>query len=319
MDLSGTVLRKGHKKVIQPAAWAVLVVLLIIPVQLFAQGASPLTLDENAGVSASFSSLYQFRSNLDGGGDVSASQVALGIGGGTRLSDQTSLGLRLTYDREEYNFTNATGFAVPNPWNQIDKVGLSARLGYKVSDTWSVNAGPVIQYAGEDGARFNDSLLYGGTVSASYRVNPNLMVGFGAGVFYRLEETKVFPSLIVSWKINDRLRLGNSYRLGPAGPAGLELSYKADENWELAAGGGHRSSRFRLDRNGSTPGGIGENTSWPVYGRVSRKLGSAFHVDLFGGAAFGGKMKLQDSRGNDINSVSYNTAPLLGLNLRSTF
>ena len=147
----------------------------------------------------------------------------------------------------------------------------------------------------------------------------DFIIGLGAGVFYRLEKTRVFPSLIVSWKINDRLHLGNSYRLGPAGPAGLELSYKLDENWEVAAGGGLRSSRFRLDKNGSTPGGIGENRSWPVYARLSRKLGSALHLDLYGGAAFAGEIKLQDSSGHDINSVKYNTTPLVGFNLRAIF
>jgi hypothetical protein len=162
-------------------------------------------------------------------------------------------------------------------------------------------------------------LMYGGVVYAGYRANPDLTIGFGAGVFYRLEETRIFPSLIVSWKINDRLRLGNSYRLGPAGPAGLELSYKLDENWEAAAGGGLRSARFRLDKNGSTPGGIGENRNWPVYARLSRKLGSPFILDLYGGAAFAGEIKLQDSGGQDINTVKYNATPLVGFNLRAIF
>lgn len=193
------------------------------------------------------------------------------------------------------------------------------RLGYKLNDQWSIGGGPVVQYAGENGAKFGDSLMYGGIVSAVYRADPNLMLGFGAGVFYRLEETQVFPSLIVSWKITDRLRLGNSYRLGIAGPAGLELSYKLDDNWEAAVVGGRRSSRFRLDKDGSTPGGIGENSNWPVYARLSRKLGPEFHLDLYGGAAFAGKMKLQDSSGNDIRSLDYNTTPLLGFNLRAGF
>jgi hypothetical protein len=74
-----------------------------------------------------------------------------------------------------------------------------------------------------------------------------------------------------------------------------------------------------LDRDGSTPGGIGENSSWPVYARLSRKLGSDLYLDLYGGAAFGGKMKLQDSNGNDIRSIDYNTTPLIGLNLRAGF
>ena len=319
MHKSGTLTFTKGKGIARRIGWAPLAFLLLIPANLFAQMASPLTIDENARFSASASSSYQFKSNLDGGGDVSIARFGIGISGSTPLNDKTGLGVRMTYDREEYNFSNPRGFAVSDPWNQINRLGLGMRLGYKLNDQWRVGGGPIVQYAGEDGAGFGDSLMYGGVVSAIYRANPDLMIGFGAGVFYRLEETRIFPSLIVSWKINDRLRLGNSYSLGPTGPAGIELSYKLDENWELAAGGGHRSSRFRLDKNGSTPGGIGENRSWPVYARLSRKLGSALHLDLYGGAAFAGRMKLQDSSGRDINSIDYNTTPLVGFNLRVGF
>ena len=311
--------REKGKGIAGPAGWTLLAFLLLIPANLFGQMASPLTIDENARLSAYASSSYQFKSNLDGGGDVSIARYGIGVGGAMPLSDRFGLGVRVTYDREEYNFSNALGFAASNPWNQINRLGLGMRLGYRLTDQWSVGGGPMVQYAGENGASFSDALMYGGIVSALYRANPDFMIGFGAGVFYRLEETRVFPSLIISWKINDRLRLGNSYRLGPTGPAGLELSYKLDGNWEVAAGGGHRSSRFRLDKDGSTPGGIGENRSWPIYARLSRKLGSALHLDLYGGAAFGGEMKLQDSGGRDINSVNYNTTPLMGINLRTIF
>jgi hypothetical protein len=256
---------------------------------------------------------------MDGGGDVSISHYAAGVGGEKPLGDKAGLAVRVSYDREEYNFSNAKGFLVQNPWTQINRLGLNMRLRYNLTDQWSMGGGPVVQHAGENGASFGDSLMYGGIVSAAYRANPDLTIGFGVGFFFGLEETRVFPSLIVSWKITDRLRLGNSYRIGATGPAGLELSYKLDENWEAAAGGGHQSSRFRLDKDGATPGGVGENRSWPVYARLSRKLGSTLHLDLQGGAALGGKVKLRNSSGDDIASIDYNTTPFLGFNLRAGF
>lgn len=311
--------RTRGKGIVKPAAGVLMAFFLLLPVNGLAQMASPLAVDEKTRFSASASSSYQFKSNLDGGGDVSIARYGIGIGGLVPLTDRAELGLHMSYDLEDYNFSNTNAFMVQKPWGQINRVGLSMRLGFKLNDQWSIGAGPVVQEAGETGAKFGDSLNYGGIVSAVYRANPNLTIGFGAGVFYRLEETRFFPSLIVSWKITDRLRLGNSYRLGVTGPAGLELSYKLDDNWEVAAGGGNRSSRFRLDENGSTPNGIGENSSWPVYARIGRKLGSVFHLDLYGGAAFHGNMKLQDSNGNDIHSIDYNTAPILGFNLGAGF
>jgi hypothetical protein len=315
----GTLPRAIGKVIFKPVGGVLIAFLLLMPANLFGQTASPLTIDEKARFSASASSSYQFKSNLDGGGDVSIAHYGISVSGTAPLTARAGFGVSMSYNREEYNFSNTDGFLVQNPWHQINRMSLVMRLGYKLTDEWSIGGGPVVQNAGEDGANFGDSLMYGGMVSAIYRANPDLTIGFGTGVFYRLDETRVFPSLIVSWKITDRLRLGNSYRLGTAGPAGLELSYKLDENWEAAAGGGHRSSRFRLDKDGSTPGGIGENSNWPVYARLSRKLGSMIHLDLYGGAAFGGKMKLQNSNGNDIGSVNYNTAPLAGFNLRAGF
>ena len=274
---------------------------------------------ENFKLSISTSSAHQFKSDLSGGGDVSVSRYALAIGGTKPVSENLGLGVRMSYELDDYHFSKVNSLSTQNPWGNINRLGLGMQLAYKMSDQWSISGGPVLQSAGENGANFSDSLLYGAIVSATYKANRDFTVGLGAGAFSRLNETRVFPSLIISWNITDRLHLGNSYRLGPAGPAGLELSYILDQNWQVAAGGGHHALRFRLDKNGPLPDGIGQNYNWPVYTRLSRKLGKMLHLDLYGGAAFGGKMQLQDSNGNEVNSASYSAAPLMGFNLSASF
>jgi hypothetical protein len=313
--------RTGREKKIDRVVWAMTasVLFLFLPATLCAQMATPMAVGETSRLSASVSSAYQFKSNMDGGGDVSIAHYGVGIGGGIPLGERAVLGMHMNYAVEDYHFSDANVFPVQKPWGQINRVGFSMLLGGRLTEKWSIGAGPVIQYAGENGAKFGDSLNYGGIVSAVYRPTQDVTIGFGAGVFYRLHETRFFPSLIASWNITDRLRLGNSSRLGVTGPAGVELSYKMDDNWDTAVGGGYQSSRFRLDENGSTPNGIGENSSWPVYARLGRKLGKVFLLDLYGGLAFKGNMKLQDSSGNDIRSIDYNTAPIVGFNLRASF
>lgn len=262
---------------------------------------------------------YQPSSHVSGGGDVTVSRYSVSAGSTIPINDRVSLGFGLSYELDDYNFSRLSGFAVPDPWNKIDRIGLHARVTYRLSSEWSLFGAPVVQYAGEEGADFGDSLLYGGTVGALYRPNKNFVVGFGAGVFYRLEETKAFPALIFSWKISDKLRLGNSFRTGPSGPAGLELAYAFDRQWEAAVGGGYRSYRFRLDKDGQTPNGIGQNNSGVLFARVSRRLGQHLRADLYGGAAFAGKLRLEDSHGHEIDQVSYNTAPMVGLGLTTLF
>lgn len=259
--------------------------------------------------------LYQPESHVKGGGDVTVSRYSVMTGYSTPGQDKVSFGFSLSYELDDYNFHRLSGFAVPDPWNKIDRVGLSVRMSYRLSPVWSLFAVPIVQYAGEEGADFDRSLLYGGAVGAVYRPSNTFMIGFGAAVFYRLEETTFFPAFVFSWKINDKLRLGNSYRTGPTGPAGLELVYTLDDNWEAGVAGGYRTERFRLDEHGSVPNGIGQTDSWPFYARLSRKFGSHLRADLYGGEVFGGKLRLENSHGHKIDQTSYNSAPLAGLSL----
>jgi long-subunit fatty acid transport protein len=274
---------------------------------------------QDSRLSVKASSLYEPPSHVSGAGDVSVSRYSIAANSTWPVIDKVSVGMGFSYEFDDYDFSRLSGFAVPDPWSKIDRVGVHARVMYSLSPEWRLFAGPAGQYAGEQGAKVDDSLLYGGTVGAIYKPSPTLMIGFGAGIFYRLGTTSFFPAFIFSWKITDNLRLGNSYETGPAGPAGLELAYAIDHKWETAISGGYSSYRFRLDNNGPTPNGIGQADSWPFVARLSRKLGPNLRLDLYGGAAFGGKLRLDDSQGHEIDRTSYNTAPLVGLALKTLF
>ncbi|HET57792.1 MAG TPA: hypothetical protein ENN35_05040 [Deltaproteobacteria bacterium] len=297
----------------------VLLLFIVIPVNLFARESGPPATDRHVRVSASASSGHQFKSGMDGGGDVSINHYGIGVDGSTSLTDKLRFRGRLGYDREEYDFSGTNTFPVAKPWNTINHAGLSTGLEYTLTDKCTIGGGPVMRYAGETGAEFHDSLIYGALVTVRYRINPDFLIGFGGGVFHGFHETMVIPTLIVSWNITDRLRLGNAHRPGLTGTPGLELSYGVSDDWEIAVGGGYRSAKFRLDRDGSVPGGIGENTGWPVHARISYNSEPSFRLDLYGGAALGGKLELQDSGGNGIRSTHHSTAPILGLHIRKNF
>jgi hypothetical protein len=48
-------------------------------------------------------------------------------------------------------------------------------------------------------------------------------------------------------------------------------------------------------------------------------MGRDLKLDLYGGAAFNGEMKLVDRNGNELGSDDFETAPILGLSLTATF
>jgi hypothetical protein len=139
------------------------------------------------------------------------------------------------------------------------------------------------------------------------------------GAYSNLEKVSVFPFLAVNWQITDQLRLTNPFRTSPAGPAGLELSYNLNRNWEIGVGGAYRSYRFRLDQNGSIPNGIGESRRVPIFARLSYNLSPAFGADLYGGVAIINKLWIDTPNGDDLYSTKYAVAPLVGLTLRARF
>ena len=91
----------------------------------------------------------------------------------------------------------------------------------------------------------------------------------GAGVFRQIDKTKVFPYLLINWKITDRWAINNPLPAGPSGGAGLELSYALANKWRLSGGAAYRCYRFRLSESNYTPNGIGQNSFIPVFARLS--------------------------------------------------
>jgi hypothetical protein len=265
--------------------------------------------------SAALSGIYQFDTDLDHGGDFN---WAAGIASGRvtrQITPQFSAGLALRYDYEDWKFSRPVAFGGVAPWSHLNAPNISLDLGYAFDSDLQVGISPLFGWAFESGAKTSDALTYGAILAATKVFSPSLMLGVGVGVVRQIDETKVFPFAIVRWQINDRWQLGNPFPAGPAGGAGLELTYAPDDHWEFAGGGAYRSTRYRLDDAGTAPGGIGENRFFPLFARVSRNFGAQTKVDLYAGVALGGRLKLQDANGTTIAKNDYSTAPLIGVTL----
>ena len=263
-------------------------------------------------VSAGF--LHEFGAGISGGGDFRVSRAFAAVDASGAPGSKVLLGLSLTYDLEEYSFAGPSGPASLAPWGTVHRIGFSPSLIHTVAPGWRLFVAPSIGLSGERGADPGDALVYGGIVSASKTIGRDLTLGLGAGAFRQIARWRAFPYLFIRWRINDRWRLSNPLRVGPAGPAGLELAYSPDGTWEAAVGGAYRSYRFRLDEDGAVPGGIGEVRGIPVLARLSRSWrSSGWKADLYGGVAPGGRLALEDAGGNGIRSVSFDPMPLAAL------
>jgi len=258
--------------------------------------------------------LHQFKTDIDNGGEFSVDRFF--VQGGVTYSPQIrrSVSLALGYGYDGYDFSGSGGFGALQPWSSINSYRLSTPVRWGFDDKWTLFFIPTLRFTAESGADLDDAVQAGGFGGFSYRFSDRLTLGPGIGVLTQIEDSaSVFPVLLIDWKITDRLSLktgrGTGATLGP----GLALDWRASEKWSLSLGGRYERLRFRLDEQGVSPDGVGEDRSFPLFAGISYTHSPRFQVSLIGGVEVGGKLSISDKDGNEIVKESYDTAPFIGL------
>jgi hypothetical protein len=268
---------------------------------------------------ASLTPVYQGKGDLDGGGDYSAWSAILRAGVLGELGAGRRAGVVFNYGYTDYAFSSPTAFGGVAPWGAVQRYGVAAPLSLALSDGWNVGLTPSVDWIHEKSADAGDALNWGAIASATKLFADGNRLGFGLAVFDRLDETSVFPLLLVDWKLSDRWRLVNPLPAGPTGPAGLELDYRFDAGWNLGLGAAWRTTRFRLGNSGPAPNGVGEERGVPVFLRAALTFGPAVALNLYGGLVTGGQLRVEDRSGNVTRQVDVDTAPLFGATLSARF
>jgi hypothetical protein len=264
------------------------------------------------GYSWSIVPIHQLDTDLDSGGEAGYTGVIATFGGLWPIDGRSSLGLRLGLDYEDWRFDGLGAFGGVEPWDQVYRVGISVPYAIATDSGWRWSLTPAVEYAGESGARFSDALEYGASLAAARAVGPDLTLGLGVGVYDRIEETSVFPFVMIDWRIDDRWRVTNPAATGPSGPAGLEVRYRLDSGWEIGLGAAYRSDRFRLDRDAPFPDGIGEHRSVPVLASVGRRLSDGLSLRFYAGVALGSTLRAEDENGRRLFEEDRDPAPMVG-------
>lgn len=259
--------------------------------------------------------LYQSDADFEDGGDFHVERYLFRADWRDRSEGDLRFGASLYYEFHDYSLSGRGRMADLTPLGGVNRLGFSLPLTYRFQKDWSLFFAPSVEYSGASGASFEDSLAYGGIFAISKRISPNLRLGFGFGAFDQIEDTSIFPAILVDWKITESLRLTNPLRPGSTGPAGLELSYRLNTQWEIAAGAAYRSLRFRFDEVGAVPDGVGEEKGYPLWGRVSWAHASGLQVDAMAGAIVGGALEIDDHRGDRLHREDFDTAPICILTL----
>jgi hypothetical protein len=258
-------------------------------------------------------------SGLKSGGEAGYGGLLLSLGRSWSFDTRTRLGFGLDFGYLDWRFDVPAGFGGAAPWGQVTRLGLSIPFTYRSDGGWVLGIAPTVEYSGESGAPFSDSLEFGALLSLVKPIRGDLTLGFGLGVYDRIEETSLFPVLIVDWRITERLRVANPVAAGPSGPAGLELSYALDSGWELGFGGAYRSNRFRLDEGGPVAEGVGEYRSVPLLARIGRRFSDGLSLNLYAGVTVGSELRVEDASGRGLYSEDLDPAAIFGLSLGGRF
>jgi len=264
--------------------------------------------------------VYQFDTDLDDGGSYNTTRFTIQAGSGYSWDPQTNVSFSLGYSYDGYDFSGNGGFVSLTPWEDIHTLSFGVPMRFGMDDHWTAFLIPTIRSTGESGANFDETMTGGVLGGFSYRFNDRLTIGPGIGVFSQLEESAtVIPIVIVDWKITDKWSLDTGRGLGATLGPGLTLNYQPNGMWQFGVGGRYGKLRFRLDEKGTTGGGVGEDSSFPLFASCTYNANPKTNISLVGGLELAGELKLEDKDGRAVKEEEYDTGIFLGLTFNTRF
>lgn len=261
----------------------------------------------------------QVDAELDNGSSFTSTDAYVEIGMDRVVNPNLILGASFGFGQKSYDFDSDTGLSAGEPWSDIQRleVGFSATW---IRDRWVYLAMPSVSSYAEDGASFSDSVTAGLITGAMYQFNERLSLGLGFGVSGQVEDdAEFFPFPLIRWQITDRLRLENATTFAATLGPGAGLYYDLNDRWTAGILARDSLFRFRLDEEGTTPNGVGEESHTAVYAHVDYAISDDALVSLFGGYQFNGELRLEDENGNKLADEEYDNPFILGIYSRISF
>ena len=286
----------------------------------FAQNFAPQNVPVGSvSTSLNINAINQFNTNIGTGGSFNWQDANIHLNNRYQLDTNSSIGLNLRDGYQNWSWSNVTGYGNKTPWKGIQSPGVGLSYFQKLDDGWTAGFAPIADWVAENGVGTAGSATYGAIGSGTKKYSDDLTIGLGTGVFRQVDKTKVFPYLLINWKITDKWTLNNPLPAGPSGGAGLELSYALADKWSVAGGAAYRSYRFRLSNSNYTPNGVGQNSFIPIFTRLSYSIDKGSSADLYLAANTGGKLSVTNVSGATPYSTNYSTGIAAALSITARF
>lgn len=269
--------------------------------------------------SLSGSLVEQFDADFDTDGSYSVSSLLLRASVAQPVSRKTILGLSLSYDLLDYEFSDDVTLESASPWDRVHGLNLSLPVIRRINEKWTMLVSPSVGSYSASGAAIGDSVTWGVVFASTYAFQPDRKLGFGAGVFDRIGQSRAFPFISIDWRLSERLRLTNPLTVGPTGPAGLELAYEITPKWEFGAGGAYRNIRFRLDKRDLEPNGIGEQRGIVTFARIMHTFSPKLNLVIYTGLVLDGELRIENEDAQRRRTIGHGSAPLLAISFSGRF
>ena len=256
----------------------------------------------------------------DSDGSFSVNRWFLSLGVTYAWNKRNSIGVTAGGGSSKYDFDDLTVIGAGNPWDEIEdtRISLVGRFGFGEKGMAIII--PSARYNGENHSKTSDGRTYGLFAAAAWRINEDLTIGPGIGVFSRLEDgTRVFPILVIDWDISERWNLSTGRGMAASQGPGLTLSYALSPHWNFGIAARYERVEFRLDENGTTPGGVGRDQSIPLVATANWQPNRIVNLSIFAGMEFSGKLKLKNALDEVVGESSYNPAAIYGATFEFRF
>lgn len=228
------------------------------------------------------------------------------------MSSKWRLDLSAEHEFTHYEFDGGSSIFEPagssQLFEQLHRSSFGATALVSQTEQWSWVVGGQAHFAAEDGAVYDDAFTARGFGGAMYHLSDRFMVGVGVVFASRLEDDLVvFPVPIVegNWALSEDTTLLASTR------EGLRLTHAATEDLDLSISLTYRFSEYRLDDDGSVPGGVFEEIQVPLaleaYWRPRPQLTISGGV----GAYLYQNYRVDDAGGNEVDDTNVDPTPFI--------
>ncbi|MCK8043391.1 DUF6268 family outer membrane beta-barrel protein [Shewanella sp. 1CM18E] len=204
------------------------------------------------------------------------------------LGNKWFIGAGVGYDNLDYDWRSPNLQGNTQAWDKIERYRASLSLSYRPNKNWMFMLAPKLQYAYADSASTSNAESYGTVLSGMYRFDSGNVLGLGVAYLNDIDEVRTVPFVAVSWQITENLKLGNPFSAGFSGPAGLELSYQLDPDWNIGLGTSKRTNRFLIADDKETA----EIDEWVSFIRLGWDISKAVSVNAYAGYFFNGELEL---------------------------